>query len=96
MEVVAFGHAGAQRRLCDVLAEFGLAMPPRLRKTEGAPVVTDGGNPIYDIACVAIPDPATLGAALKSVTGVVEHDLLLDLADEALIGGDGGVERLQP
>ena len=30
------------------------------------------------------------------MTGVVEHGLFLDLADLALIGGDGGVETLTP
>jgi ribose 5-phosphate isomerase A len=37
-----------------------------------------------------------LGEALKSVTGVVDHGLFLDLADEALIGTDQGVVRLHP
>jgi ribose 5-phosphate isomerase A len=58
------------------------------------PVRTDGGNVIYDAACVAIPDPAALAAALKAVTGVVEHGLFLGLASEALIGTQDGVERL--
>jgi ribose 5-phosphate isomerase A len=30
------------------------------------------------------------------VTGVVDHGLFLDLADEALIGTDEGVVRLVP
>jgi len=34
--------------------------------------------------------------ALKSVTGVVDHGLFLDMADEAIIGTDHGVERLAP
>ena len=63
---------------------------------DGQPVRTDGGNLIYDAACGAIPDPALLAATLKSVTGVVDHGLFLDLADEALIGGSGGVEHLTP
>ena len=37
-----------------------------------------------------------LAAAIKSVTGVVEHGLFLDLADAALIGAPGGVEHLTP
>jgi len=59
-------------------------------------VRTDGGNLIYDAALGAIPEPALLAAALKSVTGVVDHGLFLDLADEALVGTDTGVERLIP
>ena len=37
-----------------------------------------------------------LAFALKSVTGVVEHGLFLDLADQALIGTANGVTTLEP
>ena len=96
IEVVAFGHASTARRICDALAECDLGVAPRLRVRDGAPVTTDGGNLIYDAACGAIDDAAQLAAALKSVTGVVDHGLFLDLADEALIAGESGVERLTP
>ena len=96
IEVVAFGHKTTALRLCDALAECDLGVAPRLRMRDGAPVLTDNGNYIYDAACGAIADPALLAEALKSVTGVVEHGLFLDLADEALIGLDSGVERLTP
>ena len=96
VEVVAFGHLTTARRLFDALAEADLGAAPALRKRDGKPFVTDNGGLIYDIACGAIPDPSLLADALKSVTGVVEHGLFLDLADEALIGGADGVERLTP
>ncbi len=96
IEVVVFGHQSTARRLCDAFAECDLAIAPRLRTREGAPVLTDQGNLIYDAPCGVIEDPAVLAEALKSVTGVVDHGLFLDLADEALIGGAAGVERLTP
>jgi ribose 5-phosphate isomerase A len=96
IEVVAFGHVSTSRRLCDALAECDLTVAPRLRVRDGAAVLTDQGNLIYDAPCGAIADPAHLADALKSVTGVVDHGLFLDLADEALIGADSGVERLIP
>ena len=96
IEVVAFGHKTTALRVCDVLAEFEIAMMPRLRMRDGAPMRTDNGNLIYDAACGRIEEPALLGAALKSVTGVVEHGLFLDLADQALIGGPAGVTVLEP
>lgn len=97
VEVVAFGHKTTARRLFDALAECDLGAAPSLRVRDGAPVRTDGGGVIYDIACGVIPDPSLLADALKSVTGVVEHGLFLDLADEALIGlADGSVERAAP
>jgi ribose 5-phosphate isomerase A len=95
IEVVRFGHVHTGQRLADIAAEFEL-LPPRLRRAERGIVVTDGGNVIYDMASGAIPEPAALGHALKSVTGVVDHGLFLDLADEALIGTDEGVVRLTP
>jgi len=96
IEVVAFGHLGTARRLCDALVECDIGVAPRLRVRDGQPVRTDTGNLIYDAACGAILDPAHLAATLKSVTGVVDHGLFLDLADEALIAGAGGVEHMTP
>jgi ribose 5-phosphate isomerase A len=96
IEVVPFGHLSTARRLCDAFAECDIAIAPRLRARGGVPVLTDEANLIYDAACGVIPDPSQLADALKSVTGVVDHGLFLDLADEALIGGDAGVEHLTP
>lgn len=96
IEVVAFGHKITALRICDVLAECEISMMPILRRRDGEPVQTDGGNLIYDVACGRIDEPATLASALKSVTGVVDHGLFLDLADLALIGGPAGVTELEP
>lgn len=96
IEVVGFGHKSTMARICDVLAEFDIGMAPRLRSRDGAPVKTDSGNLIYDAACGRIEEPAALAAALKSVTGVVDHGLFLDLADMALVGTPDGVVTLEP
>jgi ribose 5-phosphate isomerase A len=96
IEVVTFGHLTTMARICDALADCEIGIPPRLRVKDGEPVITDNGNVIYDAACGAISNPAALAAALKSVTGVVEHGLFLDLADLALVGTDGGVVEMEP
>ena len=108
IEVVAFGHKTTANRIADVLADHDIAMPARVRTASpqaasdrvasiGAQHVrTDGGNLIYDAKCGATHDPVRLADDLKLITGVVEHGLFLDLADEAIIGGDGGVETLNP
>ena len=96
IEVVPFGHATTALRICDALAECDLGVAPRLRLKDGAPVRTDNGNLIYDAACGRIAEPAALARALKSVTGVVDHGLFLDLADLALVGTAQGVIRLEP
>ena len=96
IEVVAFGHETTMLRICDALSECDLGVAPRLRIKDGEPVKTDNGNLIYDAACGRIEDPAQLADALKSVTGVVEHGLFLDLADVALVGTADGVVTLEP
>jgi len=96
IEVVAFGHKTTANRLSDVLMDHDIAMPARVRSAERGLVRTDGGNLIYDAKCGVIHDPARLADDLKLVTGVVEHGLFLDLADEAIIGRDDGVETLHP
>ena len=96
IEVVAFGHETTADRICDALAECDIGIAPRLRMKDGAPVRTDGGNLIYDAACGRIEEPAALADALKSVTGVVDHGLFLDLADLALVGTPEGVITLEP
>jgi len=94
VEVVAFGHATTAVRIGQVLSAGGIAATPQLRFGADGPVRTDNGNLIYDLACEAIDDPAALAAALKAVTGVVDHGLFLNLAERALIGTDQGVITL--
>jgi len=111
IEVVAFGHKTTGNRIADVLIDHDVTMPARVRTAPPqagsdrvasiggrnvGQVRTDGGNLIYDAKCGVIHDPARLADDLKLVTGVVEHGLFLDLADEALIGTDAGVETLSP
>jgi ribose 5-phosphate isomerase A len=95
IEVVPFGHTITARRIAGGLADCGVAAVPRLRLKDGAPFVTDSGNYLYDAPCGAIVDPPGVEAALKSITGVVDHGLFLALAQEALVGTDAGVERME-
>ncbi len=94
IEVVAFGHLTTARRIVDGLVDCDIPAIPRLREKDGKAVLTDGGNLIYDAPCGVIADPSALADALKSITGVVDHGLFLDLADEALVAGPDGVQRL--
>jgi ribose 5-phosphate isomerase A len=96
IEVVAFGHTTTARRIAAAARTCRIANPPELRIRDGAPVRTDSGNLIYDLPCGVIDDPAALAAALKGLTGVVEHGLFLGLAERALIGTDSGVTTLYP
>jgi ribose 5-phosphate isomerase A len=96
IEVVAFGHGGTATRLVAALEGCGVSAPPVLREKAGAVVRTDSGNVIYDVACGEIVDAAGLGAAVKAVTGVVEHGLFIGLTEVALLGTDQGVLALHP
>jgi ribose 5-phosphate isomerase A len=96
IEVEPFAWKGTVNRISDVLIEFDITMMPKVRKKGDDYWITDGGNLIFDVACGAIHEPAGLASALKSLTGVVDHGLFLDLADVALIGGPDGVTVLHP
>lgn len=96
IEVVAFGHKTTAARIDGVLSDLDIAVRGVLRQSGAGPVRTDGGNLIYDAACGAIDDPASLAKALKGLTGVVEHGLFLGLAERALIGTPNGLLTLYP
>lgn len=96
VEVEPFAYKGTVNRIGDVLQEFDIAMMPVMRKRDGQPFLTDGGNLIFDIACGRIEEPAALANALKSLTGVVDHGLFLDLAEVALLGTEAGVKTIYP
>ncbi len=86
VEVLPFAHLATRTHL----AHHGA---PTLRQREGAPVRTDAGNLIYDVACGLIAAPGTLDAALRAIPGVVETGLFVGRADVVLVAGAAGVER---
>jgi ribose 5-phosphate isomerase A len=96
IEVEPFAYKGTVNRICDVLLEYDIEKVPVQRKRDGQPFITDGGNLIFDVACGAIHDPVGLAHELKSLTGVVDHGLFLDLAEVALLGTDTGVRTVYP
>jgi ribose 5-phosphate isomerase A len=95
IEVIPFGHTVTLGRIIEGLGDCGVAARPQLRLAGDTPYVTDSGNFIYDASCGAIADPIAVEAALKSITGVVDHGLFLGLADYALIGTDTGVAQFE-
>lgn len=82
------------RRTAERLGSLGATWA--LRGGEEAPFVSDNGNLVVDLAFEGgIEDAIGLGAALKAMTGVVDHGLFLGLADLCLVGEAGGVRRLR-
>lgn len=88
VEVLPYGH----RQTALLLARFG---EPRLRFCQGAPVTTDSGNWIYDLAAGVIENPQSLEAELGAFPGVVETGLFCGRADIVLVAGVTGVRSLR-
>ena len=91
IEIVAFGWSQTAKRL----ASIGIAAQPRtVDDAPARPWVTDNGGIILDCATGPIADPSQLAAAIKAVSGVVEHGLFLGIARVALqVDPEGQVVR---
>jgi ribose 5-phosphate isomerase A len=62
-----------------------------LRRTAGAPYVTDNGNHILDAHFGAIADPGALEQVLNGLPGVLDNGLFPGMATRILIGDSSGV-----
>jgi ribose 5-phosphate isomerase A len=72
-----------------------LDLNPKLRhRPDGSPYITDENNYILDCSCGEIHDPEKTAADIRSIPGVVEHGLFLNMASLALIAGDQGVTEV--
>src|SRR5581483_9499803 len=81
VEVAPFGHSTTAARITNAAAKLKYAhVPLALRRKDGAPFKTDGGNYIYDCGFGAITDAAALASALSAIPGVIEHGLFVGLA----------------
>jgi ribose 5-phosphate isomerase A len=90
VEVVRFGWQDTRARLLHLLDDAELRS-----SAGGSPFVTDEGHHILDCGVPAAADLRFLAAAIKAMTGVVEHGLFLEHAHEAVLGApDGSLERL--
>ncbi len=93
--MVAFGIGATRAAIEKAAGRLGLSgSGGSLRQAGAAPFVTDGGNHILDASFGLIPDPDRLAAALKEITGVVEHGLFIRLATSAIIADGDGIQRL--
>jgi ribose 5-phosphate isomerase A len=65
---------------------------PRIR--DGRQFLSDNGNPIVELVCGAIDDPAALAAALDAIPGIVEHGLFVGIANIVYLAGPEGIKKL--
>jgi ribose 5-phosphate isomerase A len=70
-----------------------LGLNPTLRKVKSgdSPYLTDENNYILDCGCGEIAEPEVTAAEIRSIVGVVEHGLFLDMASLVLVAGPDGV-----
>ncbi|KHD85475.1 ribose-5-phosphate isomerase RpiA [Heyndrickxia ginsengihumi] len=80
VEVIPFGYTHVNK----ALQERGFK--PVLRTENGEPFQTDSHHYILDIHTGSIDDPHALHQWLKSLTGVVETGLFIDIADAVIVG----------
>lgn len=90
VEVVPFALPWVEDRISS------LGATPVRREADGAPYWTDQNNWILDCNFRSIPDPHSLAAQLRSIPGILEHGLFLDLAKLAVIADGNRVSLLRP
>ena len=89
VEVIPFALTPVSRRL------QALGASVQLRQQSIQPFRTDNGNLILDCSFAnGIVDPVDLHVRIRSIVGVVETGLFLNMAEQALIGGPEGVQSL--
>ncbi len=93
VEVLPFAVGSCTR----LLAEIGGTAVRRL-DLAGAPVVTDNGNHVLDVAFDAhrMADPRDLDEAMRAIPGVIITGLFWSFDPTVVVGTDTGVEVLGP
>jgi ribose 5-phosphate isomerase A len=81
------------RSTAERIAELSVSLV--VRGGEETPYVTDNGNLILDLTVEGgIKDPASFGADLKRLTGVVEHGLFVGMTDTVITAGPEGTRAV--
>ncbi|SET53961.1 ribose 5-phosphate isomerase A [Salinibacillus kushneri] len=86
IEVLPFGWEVTANKISD----FGCE--PKIRKSKGEPFITDNGNYILDCNFEKIAEPKKLHEELKSLVGVVETGLFINMARKVMVGKDEKVD----
>jgi ribose 5-phosphate isomerase A len=91
VEVLPFATSFVMHKISE------LGGKPEIREGTGkvGPVVTDNGNFIIDVDFGLIDKPAELEKKLKTIPGIVETGLFVDMADLVYLGKLDKVERLK-
>jgi ribose 5-phosphate isomerase A len=88
VEIIPFGWEMTGRHLSS------LGCRASLRYEKDQLFHTDNGNYILDCDFGSIPDPRWLQGRIKSITGVVDNGLFVDIADRVIVGLEDGTTRI--
>jgi ribose 5-phosphate isomerase A len=90
VEVLPYGWQSQARYLKSLGAEV------TLRQTkDGCEFCTDQGNVILDSRFGPISDLGGLARLLETRAGIIEHGLFLNLAQDVIVAGPGGIRHLK-
>lgn len=95
VEVVPFGVNATAWKIERALKICDLKGKMQLRLKDGKPFVTDSGNAIIDVTIGHIPEPRRLDNLIKSIPGVVDHGLFIDICGIIMMGTDDGVQTFR-
>jgi len=86
IEVLSFAYVPVMKKI----EQLGGKPILRMAEKKAGPVVTDNGNFIIDADFGIIKDPASLNNELKSIPGIVETGLFINMAVKAFFGKEDG------
>lgn len=89
VEVIQFGSSHTIKKLKD------RNLNPVIRIKDNKPFITDAGNFIVDLHLGVINEPMELNRELKTITGVVETGLFLNLVDIVIVGQGIGIRMVK-
>ena len=89
IEVLPYGYSHILKKL------KLLSLNPVLRIKDGAPFITDNNNYIVDLHIGKPFDTKNVAEKLKSVTGVLETGLFLNICDRIIVGTNIGVKVIE-
>jgi len=89
VEIVMFGWERTAARL------ENMGVRPARRMAGDTTLVTDNGNYILDCSCGEITDPGQLAHDVKTLTGVVDVGLFVNLAEFAIVAGGSEVRVVE-
>lgn len=96
VEIDRFSFSLTVRAVREALAALGYANADvRLRAGPAGPAfISDGGNFILDCRLGRIADAGAIDRALRDIPGVIETGFFIGMADEVILAGPGGLERI--